>query len=81
MLLFLGLSFFFGFCLIIFFCFFDNPFILCFLKKINPTIGKILISSTDPEALETSVKALGAICIPKPVKIDDLLVAIEKVAV
>ena len=56
-------------------------YIFLVLKQLHPTIGKILISSTDPEALETSVKALGAICIPKPVKIDDLLVAIEKVAV
>jgi hypothetical protein len=31
--------------------------------------------------LETSVKALGAICIPKPVKIDELVASIHKVAV
>jgi DNA-binding NtrC family response regulator len=57
----------------------DGLDILRGFQKPQPTIGKI--TSTDPEAVETSVRALGAVCIPKPVKIDDLLAAIEKVAV
>ena len=59
----------------------DGLDILRGFQNLQPTIGKILITSTDPEAVETSVKALGAVCIPKPVKIDDLLAAIEKVVV
>jgi DNA-binding response OmpR family regulator len=49
-------------------------------QKLQPTTGKILVTSTDPESVETQVKALGAICIPKPVKIDDLVASIQKVA-
>jgi hypothetical protein len=30
--------------------------------------------------VETPVKALGAICIPKPVNIDELVASIQKVA-
>ena len=50
------------------------------IQKLQPTIGKILITSTDPKAAETSVKALGAVCIPKPVRIDELGASIHKVA-
>jgi DNA-binding response OmpR family regulator len=50
-------------------------------QNLQPTIGKILITSTDPEGVEKSVKALGAICIPKPVNIDELVASIHKVAV
>jgi DNA-binding response OmpR family regulator len=50
------------------------------IQKLQPTIGKILITSTDPKAVETSVNALGAVCIPKPVKIDELVASIHKVA-
>ena len=50
-------------------------------QSLQPTIGKILITSTDPETVEKSVHSLGAICIPKPVKIDDLVAAIHQVAV
>jgi DNA-binding NtrC family response regulator len=37
-------------------------------QKLQPTIGTILITSTDPEALETSVKAFGAVCISETSK-------------
>ena len=50
-------------------------------QSLQPTIGKILITSTDPQAVETSVSSLGAICIPKPVNIDELVASIHKVAV
>jgi DNA-binding response OmpR family regulator len=50
-------------------------------QTLQSTIGKILITSTDPEGVEKSVKALGAICIPKPVNIDELVASIHKVAV
>ena len=32
-------------------------------QKLQPTIGKILITSTDPESVKKSVNSLGAICI------------------
>jgi two-component system, OmpR family, response regulator len=50
-------------------------------QNLQPTIGKILITSTDPESVEKSVNSLGAICIPKPVKIDELVASIQRVAV
>jgi DNA-binding response OmpR family regulator len=59
----------------------DGLQILRELQTLQPSIGKILITSTDPKAVETSVKALGAVCIPKPVKIDELVASIHKVAV
>jgi hypothetical protein len=48
---------------------------------VQPTLGKLLITSTDPETVEKLVQSLGAICISKPVMIDDLVAAIHKVAV
>jgi DNA-binding response OmpR family regulator len=45
----------------------DGFNILREFQKLQATTGKILITSTDPEAVETTVEALGAVCIPKPV--------------
>ena len=50
-------------------------------QNLQPTIGKILITSTDPESVRKTVNSLGAICIPKPVNIDELVASIQKVAV
>jgi DNA-binding response OmpR family regulator len=50
-------------------------------QSLQPTLGKLLITSTDPETVEKLVQSLGAICISKPVMIDDLVAAIHKVAV
>jgi DNA-binding response OmpR family regulator len=50
-------------------------------QRLQPTIGKLLITSTDPVSVQESVRSLGAICIPKPVNIDDLVASIQKIAV
>jgi DNA-binding response OmpR family regulator len=59
----------------------DGLDILREFQKLQPTIGKILITSTDPESVEIPVKALSAVCLPKPVNIDELVASIQKVAV
>jgi DNA-binding response OmpR family regulator len=45
-------------------------------EKLRPNKGKILITATDPEDVESVVKTLGGVCIRKPVNIDDLVACI-----
>ena len=50
------------------------------VRKKNPNVGKVLIVATDPKAVENSINALGAICLLKPVDIDEVAPCIRKVS-
>jgi DNA-binding response OmpR family regulator len=46
-------------------------------EKLRPNKGKILVTATDPEDVESSVKTLGGVCIAKPVNIEELVACIR----
>jgi DNA-binding response OmpR family regulator len=46
-------------------------------QKLRPGTGRILLTAIDCEVVENVVQELGALCITKPVQIDELLACLQ----
>ncbi len=46
-------------------------------KKLRPSAARILLTAIDCEVVEDVVQELGAICITKPVQIDELVACLQ----
>jgi DNA-binding NtrC family response regulator len=48
-------------------------------QKVRPSTGRILVTAIDCEVVEDVLKELEALCITKPVQIDELLACVQRV--
>jgi CheY-like chemotaxis protein len=47
-------------------------------QKLRPSTGRILVTAIDCESVEDVLKELEALCVTKPVQIDELITCLQK---
>ena len=48
-------------------------------QKLRPSTARILVTAIDCEVVEATLQELGALCITKPVQIDELIACLQRV--